>query len=232
MEAICGKCHNREKCRRPCWFVETLLARVTDGSLEKQTSDNTLMHFGHHWEKRFSDIHDATLKKIIAQIADEQTKEDREPDNRRADDIEFSAKQNIADIFYMRFFQGKSYVEIGQKYKVDHKRAASLYSHALKRVNAILEALDGRDRAIKCCMDRQRNSLTKHQKAFLLNKVFGFAFVEIAELLGYAGPDAIRHKVNEMYRQYRTEYFPEKKPFRSMYEDMTPEQIHARITCT
>lgn len=173
-----------------------------------KASDNTLMHFGHYHEKRFSDIHEATLNKLIAEIADDATNEDDEPDQRRTEDIEFTPGQKIADIFYMRFFQGKTYEEIGEKYGTDHRTAAGIYSQGLKRVNFILEALDGREKAIQCCINRTRNSLTKHEKAFLLNKVFGFAFREVAELLGYNGPDAIRHKVNEMYREYRKEHLP------------------------
>lgn len=229
MIRICGKCHNHEKCKRPCWFIEKLLAQVTDGSLEKQTSDNTLMHFGHHREKRFSEIHEATLNKMIAKVCGEVTQDEPEEDQRRSGDIAFEPSQNISDIFYMRFFQGKSYVEIGEKYGVDHRTAAGLYSQAVKRVNVILEALDGRDRAIRWCLNRQKNNLTKHEKAFILNKVFGFSFREIAEVLGYAGPDAIQHKVNEMYQKFRKEHLPE-KPSRSVYEGMPKEQITERIS--
>jgi DNA-directed RNA polymerase specialized sigma24 family protein len=53
---------------------------------------------------------------------------------------------------------------------------------------------------------RGRNRLTKHEKAFILNKVFGFAFREVAEVLGYAGPDAIQHTVNKMYQKYYQKY--------------------------
>ena len=227
MENICmTKCHNASTCKRPCWFVETLLAQVTDGSLEKQTSDKTITHYGHYWEKRFSSIHESTLKKIIESVAGKPPDEDSEPDQRRTDDIKFEPRQKTADIFYLRFFQGKSYDEISKKHGIDHRTAASIYSRGMKRVNAILEALDGRDKAMQFCVDRCRNSLTKHEKAFLLNKVFGFSFKEIAEILGYASPDAIQHKVNEMYQQYRKEYFPVKK---SVYEGLTGEQISQRV---
>lgn len=210
--------------------MEKLLSQVTDGSLEKQTSENTLMHFGHYHEKRFSDIHEATLNKMIAEVAGQVNEEEPEEDRRRTEDIEFEPKQKIADIFYMRFFQGKTYEEIGKKYGIDHRTAAGAYSQAVKRVNAILETLDGRDKAMQFCVNRNRNSLTKHEKAFLLNKVFGFAFREIAEVLGYAGPDAIQHKVNEMYQGYRKEYFPEKKkPLRSVYDGLSNEQAMERI---
>src|SRR5690606_36063933 len=143
----------------------------------------------------------ATLKKVMATFNNEN--EDSEVDGRRLDDVKFTPTQKTADIFYMRFFQGKSYVEIGEKYGISHRHAAGIYREGMKRVQTILKALDGRDKAIKFCMDRGRNLLTNHQKALLLNKVFGFSFTEIAPLLGYASPDAIQHKVNEMYQGYK-----------------------------
>lgn len=229
MKAICNKCYYYETCKRPCILVDRLLSEVTDKSLEKQTGDKEITHYGHHRESRFSDYHDATLKKVMATFNNEN--EDSEVDARRLDDVKFTPTQKTADIFYMRFFQGKSYVEIGEKYGISHRHAAGIYREGMKRVQTILKALDGRDKAIKFCMDRGRNLLTNHQKAFLLNKVFGFSFTEIAPLLGYASPDAIQHKVNEMYQGYKKEYFPAvKKPFKSAYEGMTSEEIAARIS--
>jgi len=206
MKNVCAKCHNRKICKRPCWFVDYLLSQVTDGSLERQTSNNSLMHFGHYWEKRFSDYHESTLKKVIFEVAEEQP-DGNDQSHRHLEDIDFTPHQQVADIFYMRFILGKSYAEIGEKYGIDHRTASGLYSQSLKRINKILEILDGRDKAIQYAMSRGKNTLSKHEKAFLLNKVFGFAFGEIAEILGYHGTDAIQHKVNEMYRKYQKEYF-------------------------
>ena len=202
---VCPKCYHRPKCTRPCWFIESLLADVTDGSLERQTGDKVITHYGHYWEKRFSDFNVATLKKSVYEVADE-AEWDPFPDDRRVEDVEFTPEQKTADIFYMRFFLGKTYKEIGEKHGMDHRRAAGYYSQGRNRVLEILKVLDGRDKAMQFCIDRGRNRLTKHQKAFILNKVFGFAFKEVAEMLGYAGPDAIRHKVNEMYHDYKKNY--------------------------
>lgn len=228
MKAICNKCHNVEKCKRPCYFIERMLSQVTDGSLERPTGDKEITHYGHYHEKRFSDYHEATLNKMIETITKEHNEEESEPDARRADDLEFTPTQKTADIFYMRFFKGKSYVEIGEKHGIDHRTAAGIYSQGMKRIIEILNALDGRDKAMKFCVGRCRNSLTNHEKAFLLNKVFGFAFTEIAPLLGYASPDAIQHKVNEMYHSYRKEYFPTVK--KSVYDGLSVSEIKERIS--
>lgn len=209
-EQPCVKCHHRRTCKRPCWFMDRLLSQVTDGSLERQTGEKEITHYGHYHEKRFSDFHESTLKQVIFEVAGEHP--DDEETTRRTEDIEFSPQQQIADIFYMRFMLGKSYEEIGEKYGVDHRTAAGKYSQARKRMYKILEVLDGRDKALKFCMERTRNNLSKHEKAFLLNKVFGFSFSEIADILGYQSSDAIQHKVNEMYRGYRKEYFEAEKP--------------------
>ena len=205
VKGVCDKCYHREKCHRPCWFIESLLADVTDGSLERQTGPNEITHYGRYWEKRFSDFNVATLKKAVYEVVDEN-QEEPFPDDRRVEDVEFTPEQKTADIFYMRFFLGKSYKEIGEKHGMDHRKAAGYYSQGRNRVLEILKVLDGRDKALKFCKSNTGNSLTKHQKAFILNKVFGFAFKEIADLLGYAGPDAIQHKVNEMYHDYKKNY--------------------------
>lgn len=229
MIAICNKCYHYETCKRPCILIDRLLSEVTDKSLEKQTGDKEITHYGHHKESRFSDYHPATLKKVMATFNDEN--KDSELDQRRVEDIDFKPNQKTADIFYMRFFQGKSYVEIGEKYGIDQRTAAGYYSQGLKRVQTILNTLDGRDKAMKFCMGRGRNILTNHEKAFLLNKVFGFSFTEIAPLLGYASPAWIQHKVNEMYQDYRKEYFPAvKKPFKSAYENMSAAEIQERVS--
>jgi hypothetical protein len=198
--AICTKCHNKGVCQDPCYFVETLLAQVTKG-IDKQTGGNELTYFGNsYWEKRFSEFHPATLKKVF-EVPDESEPE-TSPDQ-RFDELEYTPEQKTAGVFYMRFFLGKSYQEIGEKYGMDHRHAVGIYGQAKKRVLEIVKILDGRDRAIKWCHDRARNSFTKHQKAFLLNKVFGFSFKEIADILGYIGPDAIQHKVNGMANEVR-----------------------------
>jgi hypothetical protein len=203
-KAVCDKCKHNSTCKRPCWFIEHLLSKVTDGSFEKQMGRN-IVHFGHYWEKRFSDIHPSTLKKVVFEIIDETEPEGDVPTDKPFDDFEYQPEQKIADIFYMRFFLGLSYVEIGEKYGIDHREASGIYSQARKRVLEIVKILDGRDKGIKF-LRRGRNRLTKHEKAFILNKVFGFAFREVAEVLGYAGPDAIQHTVNKMYQKYKEEF--------------------------
>ena len=204
--SVCDKCHNQRSCKRPCWPIEYLLSQVTDGSMEKQTGEKELTHFGHHHEKRFSDLNEATLKKAVYEIADEDPFDPFEP-SPRYDDLEFQPTQKTADIFYMRFFLGKSYLEIAEKHGISRRTASSVYSAGRRRVVEVLSIVDGRDKGLKFCAARARNSFSRHEKAFLLNKVFGLAFTEIAELLGYAGPDQISHKVNEMYRGYRERHF-------------------------
>jgi hypothetical protein len=197
----CIKCRNKSICEKPCYFVETFLAQVTKG-IDKQTGKNELTYFGNsYWEKRFSEFHPATLKKVVFEVADE-SEPDLSPDQ-RFDDLEYTPQQKIAGVFYSRFFLGKSYQEIGEKYGIDHRHAASIYGQAKKRVLEIVKILDGRDRAVKWCHDLARNRFSKHEKAFLLNKVFGYSFKEIADILGYTGPDAIQHKVNGMANEVR-----------------------------
>lgn len=202
VRGVCDKCKNKTACSRPCWFLEMLLSDVTDGSLEKPTSEKELIHFGNsYWETRFSEMHPATLKKLVFDLVQVDPEPEADPD-RRFDDLEFAPEQKTADVFYMRFFQGKSYQEIGEKHGINHRDAASLYSEGRKRVIEILKMLDGRDKALKFCNDRTRIRFTKYEKAFLLNKIFGFSFREVAEILG-CGPDWIRHRVNDMANGYK-----------------------------
>jgi DNA-directed RNA polymerase specialized sigma24 family protein len=207
--ALCTKCRNYEACKHVCAPVEKLLADVTDGSLEKQTGENELMHFGnHYWEKRFSEIHPSTLNKAILDAAIVKDEEEKEDPEQRHDDLEFTPQQKHADIFYMRFFLGKSYEEIGKKYGMDHRDAASRYSWGRKRALRIMEILDGRDKGITFATKSQ-NAFTKYQKAFIMNKIFDVSLKEVAEALGYRSKHHIRHVVNTMYREIR-ESLPEK----------------------
>ena len=231
MKGACAKCHNKRKgLRGPAGLLKDY-GQVTDGSLEKLSGDNTITYYGRYWEKQFSAINEKVLEEAIFKVSEEQPEPDldSEPMNRRPEDLEFSPTQKTADIFFMRFFLGKSYVEIGEKYGMDHRTAASYYSHGLTRLNEILKILDGRDKAIKLIKQGSKNHLSKHEKAFLLNKVFGFGFREIADLLGYAGPDAIQHKVNEIYNGYRKKYLDADPPEQSAYEGLSSEEIKQRM---
>ena len=211
-KGVCDKCKHKETCARPCWFLETLLSEETIG-IDKPTGNEITYYGVSYWEKRFSEIFPATLKRLVFEAVDEnQVDPENPPDpetprDERFDDLGYTPQQKTADIFYMRFFQGKSYREIGKKYAIGPREAANVYGHARKRVIEIIEALDGRDRGIKFCVDRARNGFTNHQKAFLLNKVFGVSFPEIAALLGYKGSSQLSHKINAMTHELREKYF-------------------------
>ncbi|MRR08444.1 MAG: hypothetical protein EG828_16290, partial [Deltaproteobacteria bacterium] len=107
MKGACEKCHNKQQCHRPCWFVESLLSRVTDGSLERKTGD-TITYYGRYWEKQWSAINEAVLEKAVFEASREQPEAapDSEPMDRRPEDLEFVPKQKTADIVFMRLFLG------------------------------------------------------------------------------------------------------------------------------
>jgi hypothetical protein len=203
---VCEECHHKTLCSRPCWPVEFILASGGNSAgLEKRAmydGKSILMHFGgNKHEVRFSDLSQTAMKDVF-NTADHQAV-DREERER---ELPFEPRQKISEIFYKRFFLGIGFDELAQDFNCSNSDAASRYSAAQKRLIILLEALDGRDAALTFC-DKAKKSLTKDQKAFLLNKVFGFPVQEISKLPGYGGPDWLRKKINEMYNHLMA-FFP------------------------
>ena len=133
-------------------------------------------------------------------------------------------------VFIERFFNRVPCAELAEKYGVKENTIICMYRDAVKSIEKIIAAMDARKHGLKAVKNSKR--FTDDQKYFLLTYVFGFSGREVGEMF-----NTTRQKVDAKTRRLADRYGAlfegeQKKPFRSMYEDMTPEQIHARITCT
>jgi hypothetical protein len=103
-----------------------------------------------------------------------------------------SFKPNLKQtgIFVDRFFQGFSYKDLAEKYDMTIDNARKTYHNSIKRVLAVINAMDTGQVLTKQVdfwkkkVEQRSGSLPKGQKWYLLNKLLGFRPSEIAEMEG------------------------------------------------
>jgi hypothetical protein len=89
-----------------------------------------------------------------------------------------------------RFFHGWSYEDLAVKYDVTVEVASSHYYNAVQRLQAVIEAMGGKDDSIrnfepwKQMVEERSGSFPAGVRWFLLNKLFQMRPAEIARMEG------------------------------------------------
>ena len=113
---------------------------------------------------------------------------------------DFKPKLKQTGIFIDRFFNNWSHRDLAVKYEISEHSAIKIYYAAVKRLRAVLEAMDNEkehrnlEHWTKQVADRS-GTLKKGQKWFLLNKLFGLRPSEIAEMEGMKGSSSVRQLI-------------------------------------
>jgi hypothetical protein len=128
------------------------------------------------------------------------------PDTRPEELFSFSPQLSKTTVFYERFFRGKTIQEIAEHLNISTKLVRSHWHFAKKRLFAVLEALDGRDRAIRW-YKKSDHELGENEKYFILTKIMGLSIQEVSELIpGAPHRVALSKRMNRLYDKYISKY--------------------------
>ncbi len=195
MKGVCENCSHREGCVTPCRPVELYLAQDNLTVFEKtgvgENGEEITIIFAQ--SKKF--IRESELP----QISD---KTDGPIDSVFTTEAEspfagFNPDLKQTGIFIDRFFNKWSYEDLAVKYDTTVEKARKVYQAALKRLQAVVEALDGgKDthnfEPWKKMVEERSGSFPTGVKWFLLNKLLGARPAEIARMEGVKNPSAVR----------------------------------------
>ena len=194
MKDVCEKCSHREGCKNPCRPVELYLAQDNLAVFEKtaigENGEEITIIFARSRE---------TPESMLPQISD-KTDEPIDVFTTEAESpfAGFNPDLKQTGIFIDRFFNKWSYEDLAVKYDTTVEKARKVYQAALKRLQAVLEALDGGKDSPhnfepwKKMVEERSGSFPAGVKWFLLNKLLGARPAEIARMEGVKHPSAVR----------------------------------------
>jgi hypothetical protein len=194
MKGVCERCSHWEICKTPCRPVELFLAQDNLAVYEKtavgKDGKKITIVFAHGRE-----IQESALPPISA-------KTDEPVDSPFTTETEspfasFNPSLKQTRVFIDRFFHGWSYEDLAVKYDVTVEVAQSHYYNAVQRLQAVVEALDGKDSICdfepwKKMVEERSGSFPAGMRWFLLNKLFQMRPAEIARMEGVKNPSAVR----------------------------------------
>jgi hypothetical protein len=113
---------------------------------------------------------------------------------------EFTPNLKQTGVFIDRFFHKLSYKELATKYEIYDDNALKTFHNAVNRLLEILKAMDS-DRRLDMThyqkqIEERSGRLSKGQRWFLMNKLFGLMPGQIAEMEGIKkGSSAVRQLI-------------------------------------
>lgn len=207
MEKLCETCQKQNECKTPCKAVKDILWK-DNHVMEKHFSDTIMVFPGSTRERHFSELTDKQL--------DEISEIDTIPWS--SGDMNFTQTK----VFIERFFNKTSCKELAELYGVKENTIVCMYINAVARLEKIIKTLDARREGIKAMKPQK---FTDDQKLFLLVHVFGFSQVEVASMFNMN-----RNKVGMIVKRMADTYAAGfKQPKKSVYDDLTKEQIVERM---
>jgi hypothetical protein len=194
MKGVCEKCARREGCNTPCRPVELYLAQDNLAVFEKtgigENGEEITIIFARSREIRESEL---------PRISHKTNEPIDSPFTTEADSpfANFNPDLKQTGIFIDRFFNKWSYEDLAVKYDTTVKEATKIYYAAVKRLQAVVEALDGKEgphniEPWKKMVEERSGSFPKGVKWFLLNKLFQIRPAEIARMEGVKNPSGVR----------------------------------------
>lgn len=195
MQGICQQCSHYDTCKTPCAPVAQYISQDNLAVFEKtaigENGEEITIVFAQ--SKKF--IRESELPRISSKTDDPIdspfTTESESPF------ASFNPSLKQTGIFIDRFFHGWPYEDLAVKYDVTVEVAQSHYYNAVKRLQAVVEALDGKDgprnfEPWKKMVEERSGSFPTGVKWYLLNKLLNMRPAEIARMEGVKNPSAVR----------------------------------------
>jgi hypothetical protein len=191
LAGICKKCTHRSSCEKPCRFAELYLGHENLSVWSKRTTDKQ----GREIEIIFSRSR-GRQQSTLSDGIDNRGNPKLTPKEQQAFSTEnespfasFKPQLLQTGILIDRFFNQMSYKDLATKCDLSEIECIKRYSYATKRLLEVLKIMDSKiekNRKAKYLkkVQQRSGSITKGQKWYLLNKLFGLLPSEIAELEG------------------------------------------------
>jgi hypothetical protein len=194
MQGVCEKCSHREGCKVPCRPVELYLAQDNLTVFEKTGIGENGEEITIIFAQSDKFIRESELPQVSGKTGEPIEVFTTEAESPFAG---FNPDLKQTGIFIDRFFNKWSYKDLAVKYDTTVEGARKIYQAALKRLQAVIEALDGGKEAHnfepwKKMVEERSGSFPKGVRWYLLNKLFQMRPAEIARMEGVKNPQGVR----------------------------------------
>jgi DNA-directed RNA polymerase specialized sigma24 family protein len=202
---VCPRCNHFSTCRVPCYPVAEYLRRDNLAVFEKSCTDPETGQTTTILFSRSREVVESDLPQDDGKTASEYPKAfSTENENPFAG---FTSNLKQTGIFIDHFFHGASYSDLAVKYDMSKDNARKTYHNAIKRLLEILKAMDSEKPVdlsrYRKQIEERSGKISKGQKWFLLNKLFGIMPSEIAEMEGLKGSSVVRQLIIRVSDQLR-----------------------------